>query len=239
MSMNYADEYSANDLFAIDAVAEERAAFIRRTYLHLSAAILAFISLELAYFSIPGLPLAVMGLVGGNWWIALIAFIAVSWLAQSWAHTAASSALQYMGLALYTVALSVIFLPLLFIAMHVGGPESIQTAGILTATIFGGLTAVVFITKADFSFMRNILWMATFGALGLVIASAFMGFSLGLLFASGMIVLFSGWILYDTSNILHHYRTDQHVGAALELFASVAMLFWYVLRLILILQSND
>jgi FtsH-binding integral membrane protein len=46
-----------------------------------------------------------------------------------------------------------------------------------------------------------------------------------------MIVLASGYILYDTSNVLHRYRTDQHVAAALALFASVAILFWYVLRL--------
>ena len=52
-----------------------------------------------------------------------------------------------------------------------------------------------------------------------------------------VVVLISGFILYDTSNVLHHYRTDQHVAAALALFSSIAILFWYVLQIIM--QSRD
>ena len=76
-------------------------------------------------------------------------------------------------------------------------------------------------------------------AIGIIVASMFMGFSLGLVFTSAMIVLMSGWILYDTSNILHHYRTDQHVGAALALFASVAMMVWYMIQLVMALSGRD
>ena len=47
----------------------------------------------------------------------------------------------------------------------------------------------------------------------------------------GMIVLASGSILYNTSAIMYHYAPGQHVAASLSLFASVALLFWYVLRL--------
>ena len=54
-----------------------------------------------------------------------------------------------------------------------------------------------------------------------------------------MVVLASGYILYDTSNILHHYRTNQHVAAALALFASVALLFWYVIRILIALSGRD
>ena len=38
-------------------------------------------------------------------------------------------------------------------------------------------------------------------------------------------------ILYDTSNVIHHFPQDRYVAAALTLFASVALIFWYVLRL--------
>jgi len=38
-------------------------------------------------------------------------------------------------------------------------------------------------------------------------------------------------ILFDTSNILRTYPEDRYVSAALQLFASVALMFWYVLRL--------
>ena len=54
-----------------------------------------------------------------------------------------------------------------------------------------------------------------------------------------MIGLMSGWILYDTSNILHHYPTDMHVAAALELFADIALLFWYIIQLVMEMSSRD
>jgi FtsH-binding integral membrane protein len=53
-----------------------------------------------------------------------------------------------------------------------------------------------------------------------------------------MVVLASGYILYHTSNVLHHYGTEQYVAAALALFASVALLFWYVLQLFMSLQQD-
>ena len=71
-----------------------------------------------------------------------------------------------------------------------------------------------------------------------IVASALAGFSLGIVFIVAMVVLMSGYILYDTSQILHHYRTDQHVAAALALFASVAMLFWYVVQLLMRLNDD-
>ena len=50
-------------------------------------------------------------------------------------------------------------------------------------------------------------------------------------FSVAMVAFAGAAILYDTSNVLHHYPEDRAVGAALELFASVALLFWYILRL--------
>ncbi|HMB92817.1 MAG TPA: Bax inhibitor-1 family protein, partial [Rhodothermales bacterium] len=68
-------------------------------------------------------------------------------------------------------------------------------------------------------------------AIVLIVAALLFGFELGTFFSVAMIALAGGAILYDTSNILHHYPEDRYVGAALELFASVALMFWYVLRL--------
>ena len=70
-------------------------------------------------------------------------------------------------------------------------------------------------------------------ALVLIVASVLFGFELGTFFSVGMIAFAGAAILYDTSNILHHHPADRHVGAALELFASVALMFWYVLQLFL------
>jgi FtsH-binding integral membrane protein len=81
-------------------------------------------------------------------------------------------------------------------------------------------------------------------ALGVAIAAAVRpngivgGFGQGLGFAVGMVALACGFIIYNTSNIMHHYATDQHVSAALELFASVALLFWYVLRIFMSVRDD-
>ena len=68
-------------------------------------------------------------------------------------------------------------------------------------------------------------------ALGVIVVSLLFGFSLGVLFSAAMVALAGGFILYYTSNVLHHYRPDQPVAAALALFAAVALMFWYVVRL--------
>ena len=89
----------------------------------------------------------------------------------------------------------------------------------------------MFVTKTDFSFLKWALVAGGFVALAAIVVGVMMGFSLGIWFSIAMVVLASGAILYNTSNILHHYHTDQHVAASLALFASVALLFWYVIQI--------
>jgi FtsH-binding integral membrane protein len=235
--MSYGYDYSV----AARAANSDRALFIRRTYAHLAGAILAFMGIEALLLKVVGGD-QVLGLLGTSrfsWLIVLVAFMAAGWLARTWAHSESSPAIQYLGLGLYVVAEAVIFLPLLYLATKLTDPKVIPTAGILTLAIFGGLTASVFVTKKDYSFLRPILAMSMFIVLGIVVASCLMGFSLGMLFSFVMVALASAFILYDTSNVLLHYRTDQHVGAALELFASVALLFWYILRIVMSVSSRD
>ena len=97
--------------------------------------------------------------------------------------------------------------------------------------MFAAMTAYVFISKADFSWMRGMLSIAAVAALGFIGASLIFGFRLQLGFSVAMVALACGYILFYTSNILHHYRTTQHVAAALALFSAVALLFWYILRI--------
>jgi len=223
------------DGFAADAAVDERRAFIQRTYAHVFGAILAFVGLEAVFLSIFD-ERQILQMLGGAWPLVFIGFMVVSWLAGKWASSDTSQTTQYLGLGLYVLAETVIFMPMLALASSPqfgGGPDVIPTAGFLTLLIFGGLTAVVLLTKKDFSFLGNILWLISLAALGLIVVSWFTGLSLGIWFAVGMIVLMSGYILYDTSNIMHHYRTTQHVAAALALFASVATLFWYVLYFVM------
>ena len=166
--------------FAADAELHDRLSFIRRTYLHVFGAILAFIALEAVYFTTPLGPKIAM-LIGPNWWMALLGFIAVSWVAERWAHSGASTSKQYLGLALYVFAESIIFVPLLYIA-QIAGPNIIPTAGFLTIVVFGSLTFLVFVTKQDFSFLRNFLFVGGIVALGVIFASMIFSFHLGIVF---------------------------------------------------------
>jgi FtsH-binding integral membrane protein len=240
--MSIADNpYRSWGLTAADAPVSERTTFIRQTYLHLAGAVLAFVALEAVLLQIPGIGELCASLFGNRWgWLLVLGgFVAVSYVANSWANSATSIGTQYLGLGLYVVAEAVIFVPLLWIAQTFGGPDVIPTAGLLTVLVFSGLTAIVFLTGADFSFLRTALWVGALVAMGVILYSALFGADLGLIFIAAMLVLASGYILYDTSNVLHHYRIGQHVAASLALFASVALMFWYMVQLVLSLSSRD
>ncbi len=232
--MSYSDNpyMSPQSTFAAQAAANERADFIAKTYAHLAGAIAAFAALEVVLLNLPGIENLVGLMVGSQvgWLVVLGAFIVVSWIADSWARSAVSPQQQYMGLGLYVLAEAVIFVPVLYIANRMD-PAIIPTAGIATLLLFGALTLVVFVTRKDFSFLRTFLIFGGLAAFGLIVVAIFTGFTLGPAFTWAMIALACGYILYDTSNVLHHYRIGQHVAAALALFASVALLFWYILRL--------
>ena len=162
--------------------------------------------------------------------VFMLMFIGASWIANSWARSAVSLQKQYMGLSLYVVAEVVIFAPLLFFAnTHYEGV--IQDAAIFTMILFAGLTAVVFLTGKNFSFLGGILGVGMIAAIGFLVMSMLFGFHLPMLFTCLMILLACGYILYETSNVLHTYNTKQHVAASLALFAAVALLFWYLLQL--------
>jgi FtsH-binding integral membrane protein len=230
-----------------------RLRFIRLTYLHLFAAICAFAGLEWLFFHIPILTEKVVNpltnfAIGGrfNWGIVLGVFMAVS-MATHWLtnHTK-SKPLHYIGLLLYVVAEALIFVPLLYIVewktadiLKSGGgnPNIIRDAAYITLGVFGALTVSVFVSKKDFSFLRTGLMMAGAAAMGLIVLSLVFGFNLGIAFSIAMVLLAAGQILFETSQIMAHYDPEDYVGASLSLFASVALLFWYVIRILMRLRE--
>jgi hypothetical protein len=218
-----------------------RAEFIRQTYFHLAGAIALFAIIEGLFLDM-GWGVAALQLLGTgrySWLIVLGAFMGVSSLSDRWATNGTSRGMQYAGLALYTVAEAVIFLPMITVAMLMTGDASlILQAGLVTAAMVLGISAVALTTKKDFSFLGGILKIGGFVALGLIVASFILPISLGLWFSGLMVVFASGSILYNTSNLIHRYQPGQHVAAALSLFASVALLFWYVLRILMSLRRN-
>jgi FtsH-binding integral membrane protein len=211
---------------------DTRAAFIGRTYLHLFGAIIAFVLIEVWLFS-SGLaePIA-RSMMSVSWLLVLGGFIVVSWIASRAAHTAKSLGAQYAALTAFVIAEALIFVPLLFIAFY-KVPGAITSAATITLIGFAGLTAVAFLSRRDFSFLGGLLRWGGILALVAIAGGVLFGFNLGTWFSVTMVGFAGGAILYDTSNILRHFAEDRYVGAALELFASVALMFWYVLRIFL------
>jgi len=213
-----------------------RATFIARTYNHLLGAIVLFLLIEVALFTSGVAEVLAQKMLGVNWLLVLGGFMLVSWLASRAARTARSKAAQYAALIGFVLAEAIIFVPLLYVAQHYSGGGVIESAAILTLVGFAGLTAIAFWTRKDFSFLGAVLRWAMIVALLAIVGAVLFGFELGTWFSVAMIGLAGAAILYDTSNVIHHYPEDRYVAAALQLFASVALMFWYILRL---LMSRD
>jgi FtsH-binding integral membrane protein len=215
-----------------DADVDTRARFIVRTYGHLVGAVAAFTGLEMLFFSTGLAQTITRGMLSVNWIVVLGGFVLVSWLATAAAHRAVSMVAQYAALGAYVLVEALIFVPLLFFA-NLKAPGVITSAAGVTALGFAGLTAVAFLTRKDFSFLGALLRWVGIGVLIAIVSGLIFGFQLGTWFSVGMIVFAGAAILYDTSNVIRHYPEDRHVAASLQLFASVMLLLWYVIRLFL------
>ncbi len=225
---------------AAESIASERAGFVRRVYMHLAGAVLALIGLEAVLLNTVD-PKTIINLMFGSGWsylVVMLLFMGAGVVARMWAQSRSSPALQYLGLGLYVGVWAIMFLPLILIA-NAYQPNVIPQAGIMTGAVFGGLTLAVFVTRKDYSFLGPILTVGSLIALGVIVAGMIFGFNLGLFFCFAMVALIAGSILYNTSNVMLHYPTDMHVAAALELFADVAILFWYLVNILMRLNSRD
>ncbi len=210
----------------------EKASFYKKTYLHVAFAILAFIGVEtLLLKTVPEEWIYMMFAQKYAWLLIIGVFWLASFLASKWSLSQSKST-QYFGLAFYVVLEAIIFLPLIYIAVIQSGGQVIFQAATLTIAMFAGISAIAFTSKRDFSFLRNIIVIGGFLALGLIVGGIAFGFNLGLWFSVGMVILASATILYQTSKLKDSYSTDQYVGASLQLFASIMLLFWYILSIL-------
>jgi FtsH-binding integral membrane protein len=211
---------------------EARSDFIWRTYGHVAGAILAFAAIETYLFNSGIAQRVAPAMLGMSWLLVLGAFMLVGWLASHTAHRVQSRQLQYLALGGFVLAEAIVFMPLFYLAT-LKEPAIIESAAGVTLLGTAGLTAVAFITRKDFSFLRGALFWGGMLALVAIVSSILFGFHLGTWFSVAMIGFAGAAVLYDTSNILHHHPEDRHVAAALELFGSIALMFWYVLQLLL------
>ena len=237
----------------------DRVAFLRKTYAHLGVALIAFAAITggmMRYTTLTSLKFSSWAWNGPwNWLMVLGLFMLVGYVAERLARSNTSRGLQYLGLGIGVASYAVLFQPMLWILiLKFGNPEMIQLNGegmlagkaasilmeaiVITLAIFIGLTLTVFLTKKDFSFMRGALAIATFAALGVILASAIFGFSLGAVFSGAMILLMAGYVLYQTSMVMSYFPPSGYVAASLMLFSTIATLFWYVLRILMALNRR-
>ncbi|NND83282.1 MAG: permease [Gammaproteobacteria bacterium] len=213
-----------------DLPGERRAAFVRRTYGHLAMAIAALAVVESQLLNMGMGPVMLQFLGAGmlNKLLFVGLFIGAGIVADNWARSNHSKQMQYVGLGLYIVAEALILLPLLYLAQRYD-PAAIMDAAIVTAGLVTGLTYVAFTTRKDFSFLGPFVAVGMMVAIGAVVAGILFGFNLGVWFSFAVVALAAASLLYQTSNVLHVYKETQHVAAALGLFASVALMFRFIL----------
>jgi hypothetical protein len=218
----------------LDDIARGR--FVVRVYQHLLVGVGAFVLFEALLINL-GVAEALWNVIAEQsyaWLLILGGFMVVSWLATTAAHDVADPSRQYAGLFGLAAAEALIFAPFLhyFFEVQPNGDSSVVAAALITVVGFAGLTAVALVTRRDLSFLRPLVLWGGVSALVLILAAVVFGLSLGIWFSVAMIALAGGSILYTTQTILRQYPEEAYVGASVQLFASVMMLFWYVLRLV-------
>jgi len=231
-TMTWADDRG----FAIDAAVDERLGFIRRTYLHLigelaGVALVTYITLQSETLS------KVAFMLLGNLLIYFAAFFAVSLVSRKLMEGRKSLAIQYAGAGLWIFFLGLLVAPLAIIAKTNLGSYAVLWEGfLLTAFVFGGLTAYVFITRKDFSFLGGTIWLLSWLLVGACVLGVFAGFA-GLWMSVLWVALLAGWVLYDTSKVIHHRRVDEHVAASVDLLVDFVYMFIHIV--ILLMGSRD
>jgi modulator of FtsH protease len=211
---------------AAEASVSERLGFIRKVYALFFVAILFAVGGVFVGFNSPGLMMAIVE----HYWITLILLIGGVIGTAAVRHVPGVNLAAFFGFTTFT---GVMISPLLFYVSKTN-PASILQAGVLTVGIFGGLTAYVFISKKDFSFLRGMVWVGLIvvvlgGLLNmLIIGSSGLSFAL----AAAALILFSGFVLYDTSNIIRRYPTNEYIAGAMDLYLDAFNIFLALIRIL-------
>jgi len=233
--------YQSSEKIMLSNISEvERVGFYKKTYGHVAGGVLAFILFEYLLLQSETVVSFMLSMTQGYKWLLLLGgFMVATNFAEGMAMKTSDKNTQYLAYGIYIFFEALIFVPMLYIVTQLMGPsgtEILYQASIVTLALFTGLTAVVLLTKKDFSFLKTGLTIGFFIAIGLIIAGTIFGFNLGLWFSVGMCLLAGGSILYQTSNLVNKYGVEDYIPAALGLFASLMLLFWYILR---IFMSRD
>lgn len=234
--------FEAGDIGSVPlADAGSRLAFLRRVYGWMFAAVVA---------TIFGAGIAVKSGVAESMltWsflpriLLVLAWIGGMFLVQRVRHIPTVNVVAFAGYALFT---GFVLSTLIWFAMALAktngesGATYLLQAGGLTLASFGGISAYAFFTKRDFSFLRGFLVVGSIVMLGALVIGFFVestAYQLAISIAG--VLLFTGFILFDTQKVLKTYPDDEHVAGAMTLYLDFINLFVYILRIILIIASG-
>ncbi|MEZ4300290.1 MAG: Bax inhibitor-1/YccA family protein [Polyangiaceae bacterium] len=176
-----------------------------------------------------------VALVGGSPIISLVVMLGVVFGASAVRKVRGLNVVALFGMAFI---LGILFAPSLFVATLNAATGTtisaspIRDAFLLATLMFGGLTGYVALSKKDFSYLGSFLFMGLMVIIGASILNIFLGSSaLGLAIASVGLILFAGYVLYDTSRILKAEDRDA-VGGAMQLYLDFLNIFLYLLRIL-------
>ena len=122
---------------------------------------------------------------------------------------------------------------------HLG--HIVLQALILTAAVFVSLSSYVLVTRKDFSFLGAGLFAGLFVLIIWGMLNSLFDFGLGgrMVFSLCGALIFVGYILYDTSVLVHHMGPDDYIMAAITLYLDIVNLFLYLLEILRMLQGGD
>jgi FtsH-binding integral membrane protein len=154
------------------------------------------------------------------------------------AFTRRTTGLNVFMLYLFAAVQGLLFGPLLMLANQ-SAPGVPALAAILTLVTFGSLSMYAVVSGKDFSYLGGFLFMAL---IGLVVGGIVLMFlhvpMLSLLYSLGGVLIFSGFVLYDTSKILNRHMISEPITAAIALYLDFINLFLFILQLLMNLNRR-
>lgn len=211
---------------------ESRSGFLMKTYAHVVGAIAAFVGIEVLLFQ-SGIAMQIAAPLANNWLLVIGGLVLVSYLVSRFATSAYSKPVQYGVLAAFVAVEALIFVPLIFAAVAYAGSAILSQAALITLGMLAAVSVVVYVFRANFTFLGPFLAILGIAALGLIVASLLFGFQLGIWFSFAMVTYATGAMLYQTSKIQYEYGEGEYVAASVGLLASIFLMLWYVIQLLL------
>ena len=222
--MNYGTPYSNQGLFVAQASPLARIAFIRQVYSLLCGSLFVTVLSGFICTQESVLPI-ISGLTPLLWIGEIVCIIILSFSRRV-------TGLNLLIFALFAALTGAGLGPLLLM-LSIKSPGLPMAAATLTLGVFGGLSLYALTSRKDFSYLGGMLFA---GVIGLIIVGLLLMFFnvpfLSSLYSLAGVLIFSGFVLYDTSQIMHRLQPNEAIIGAIELYLDFLNLFLFILRLL-------